>query len=70
MKTIEIKTNIMCGSCIAKITPALNNTLGEGNWKVNTLSPNKILTVNTERLVDEDIIMAVQQAGYKAEKLT
>jgi len=70
MKTIEIKTNIMCGSCMAKITPALNNTLGEGNWKVNTLSPNKILTVNTERLVDEDIIMAVQQAGYKAEKLT
>ena len=24
MKTIEVKTNIMCGSCVAKVTPTLN----------------------------------------------
>lgn len=69
MKTIEVKTNIMCGSCIAKVTPVLNEKVGESNWKVNTANPKKILTVTTENLNEQDVIKAVEQAGYKAEKL-
>jgi copper chaperone len=69
MKTIELKTNIMCGSCIEKVTPALNDTVGQDNWKVDTLNPKKILTVSTEELDEEDVIRAVEKAGYKAEKL-
>lgn len=70
MKTIEVKTNIMCGSCIAKVTPSLNETVGEANWKVDTLNPKKILTVTTENLNEEEVIKAVEKAGYKAEKLS
>ena len=69
MKTIEVKTNIMCGSCVAKATPTLNEVIGEGNWKVDTLNPKKILTVTTENLDEEQVIEAVQKAGYKAEEL-
>lgn len=69
MKTIEVKTNIMCGSCIATATPTLNEIIGEGNWKVDTLNPKKILTVTTEDLDQEQVIKAVQKAGYKAEEL-
>ncbi|HEX8333398.1 MAG TPA: heavy-metal-associated domain-containing protein [Segetibacter sp.] len=69
MKTIELKTNIMCGSCIAKVTPTLNEKIGEGNWKVDTLNPKKVLTVTTEDLDKSQIIEAVQKAGYKAEEL-
>ena len=69
MKTIELKTNIMCGSCIAKVTPTLNEVIGEGNWKVDTLNPKKVLTVNTEDLDQTQVIEAVQKAGYKAEEL-
>ena len=69
MKTIEVKTNIMCGSCIAKVTPTLNETIGENNWKVDTTNPEKVLTVNTENLSETDVIQAVQKAGYKAESL-
>lgn len=36
MKTIVLKTNIMCGSCIQKVTPALNDQIGEGNWEADT----------------------------------
>jgi hypothetical protein len=50
MKTIEVRTNIMCGSCVAKVTPTLNERVGEANWKVETLNPKKILTVTTENL--------------------
>ncbi|WP_297816041.1 heavy-metal-associated domain-containing protein [Segetibacter sp.] len=69
MKKIELKTNIMCGSCIAKVTPTLNEVIGEGNWKVDTLNPNKILSVTTEELDQTQVIEAVQKAGYKAEEL-
>ena len=68
MKTIELKTNIMCGSCIAKVTPVLNKELGENNWNVDTRNPQKILTVTNESLNENEIINAVEKAGYKAEK--
>lgn len=70
MKTIEVKTNIMCGSCIAKVTPALNEVIGENNWKVDTTNPKKVLTVSSENLNETDVIKAVEKAGYKAEKLS
>ena len=69
MKTIEVKTNIMCGSCVAKVTPVLNKAAGEGAWKVDTQNPKKILTVTSESLSEADVIKAVEKAGYKAEKL-
>ncbi|MEO6134328.1 MAG: heavy-metal-associated domain-containing protein [Ginsengibacter sp.] len=69
MKTIEVKTNIMCGSCIAKVTPVLNETFGQDNWKVDTSNPKKILTVSAEDANETDVIKAVEKAGYKAEEL-
>ncbi len=69
MKTIELKTNIMCGACVAKVTPTLNETAGETNWKVDTQNPRKILTVTTDNLDEADVIKAVEKAGYKAEQL-
>lgn len=56
MKKIQVKTNIMCGSCIAKVTPVLNETFGEGNWEVGTQNSRKILTVSTENSNESDII--------------
>jgi copper chaperone len=70
MKTIEVKTNIMCGSCIAKVTPVLNEVMGENAWKVDTANPKKVLTVTTESLSEQDVINAVEKAGYKAESLS
>ena len=70
MKTIEVKTNIMCGSCIAKVTPVLDETVGKNNWKVDTASPGKVLTVTAENMSEEEVISAVEKAGYKAEKLS
>lgn len=68
MKTKQFKTNIMCGACIAKVTPVLNETFGENNWKVDTQNPNKILSVSTNNN-QNDIIKAVAKAGYNAEEL-
>ena len=70
MKTIEVKTNIMCGSCVAKVTPILNEAAGDGNWRVDTQDPKKILAVTTDSLTEDQVIEAVEKAGYKAEKLS
>lgn len=69
MKTIEVKTNIMCGSCVAKVTPALNETVGKDNWKIDTQNPKKILSVTTENVDEQEVIKAVEKAGYRAERL-
>lgn len=65
----RFKTNIMCGSCIAKVTPYLNANNEIKNWEVDTQNPNKVLTVETDNLSDEMIREIVRNAGYKAEKL-
>jgi copper chaperone len=69
MQTLQFKTNINCGGCIAKITPDLNSTTGIKSWKVDTTNPNKVLTVETEQLTAEQVIESVKQAGFKAEKV-
>lgn len=69
MKDIKLKTNIMCGSCIEKVTPVLNEEIGQGKWQVNTADPKKVLTVSAQDLSEEEVIKAVQKAGYKAEKV-
>lgn len=70
MDTLKFKTNIKCSGCIAASTPFLNQATGEGNWKVDTDNPDKILTVEASNGVDEKtVIEAVQKAGYTAEKL-
>ena len=69
MNTIQLKTNIMCSSCIEKVTPVLNEELGAENWKVDTTNPKKILTVESNTLNEEELVKIVEKTGYKASKL-
>jgi copper chaperone CopZ len=55
---------------VAKVTPILNEVIGENRWKVDTANPGKVLTVNTESLDEATVIQAVEKAGYIAEKLS
>lgn len=69
MKQYQFKTNINCGGCVAKVTPLLNANPEIKEWNVDTTNPQKVLTVQTENLQEEDIRSVVQKAGFKAEKL-
>ncbi|ELR71677.1 hypothetical protein C900_02413 [Fulvivirga imtechensis AK7] len=65
MKNLKFKTNIKCAACVAKVTPYLNEAVGEDNWKVDVESSEKTLTV-----VDGDEVevkQALEKAGYRAE---
>jgi copper chaperone CopZ len=68
MKTQKFKTNIKCFACVAKVTPALNKTVGEGNWSVDLTHPARILTVLGEP--DESRIKTeLKRTGYKIERI-
>ena len=64
--TIKLKTTIKCAGCVAKVTPFLNEAVGENNWNVDYTNPAKILTVTGDKSAAE-VISAVEEAGYKAE---
>ena len=68
MEQRKFKTNIKCTGCIEKVTPHLNEVLGEKTWTVDLNDPLKTLTV--ERGTDEKaIVEALRKAGYKGEAI-
>lgn len=70
METLKLKTNINCSGCVAKVTPSLNETIGENNWQVDTENPNKILTFSGTEVNKDEVIRAVKKAGFKAEEVS
>lgn len=68
MKKIEFKTNIMCGSCIEKVTPYLQKAESVEQWKVDTANKEKVLTVEGDNVNEKEVVQAIQDAGYKIER--
>ena len=69
-KTLKFKTNINCSGCVEKVTPFLNDANGICHWDVDTANRDKILSVHSEGITEEDVIQKVQEAGFKIEILT
>jgi copper chaperone len=69
METLKFKTNIKCGGCIAAITPFLDKMQEIEKWEVDTVNPDKVLTVKAEGISAEDVIATVREAGYTAETI-
>jgi copper chaperone CopZ len=71
METLNFKTNIKCGNCVAAVTPFLNDIEQLDGWNVDTKSPDRILTVQTtDTRIGDEVRKAIEKAGYKAEPLT
>lgn len=68
-QTFQFKTNINCSGCVATVTPVLNDTDGISHWEVDTTSKDKVLTVASEGITGQEVIEAVQKAGFKITEL-
>lgn len=64
MEKLKFKTNINCGSCVAKITPHLNEEQSIETWVVDTNTADKILTVTGENISKEMVKSIVEKAGF------
>lgn len=68
-KTLKFKTNINCGGCVAKVTSFLNEANGICYWEVDTSNEDKILSVHSEGITEEEVKQMVQEAGFTIETL-
>jgi copper chaperone len=65
----QFKTNINCSSCVARVTSFLNDAEGIGKWEVDTANREKILTIKSEGITEQEVIETVQKAGFKIESI-
>lgn len=59
---LKFKTNIMCAACVAKVTPHLDQAVGEGRWQADVTHKDRILTV--EGATEQQVAQALTRAGY------
>lgn len=69
-KNLQFKTNINCGGCVASVKPHLDNANGVSHWEVDTTNKDKVLTVKSEGVTEQEVIETVKKAGFKIEPLT
>jgi copper chaperone CopZ len=69
-KNLQFKTNINCGGCVASVKPHLDNADGICHWDVDTTNKDKVLTVKSTGITEEQVIETIQKAGFKIEHLT
>lgn len=68
-KKLQFKTNINCGGCVASVKTHLDNAQGIKDWEVDIANRDKILTINSEGITEQQVIETVQKAGFKIEIL-
>lgn len=68
METIKFKTNIKCSACVVKVTPALNESVGENKWSVDLTDPTRALTI-PDNVEPQKVVEALQKVGYRAERV-
>lgn len=66
MKTLKFKTNINCSGCLAKVTPALDNSEEIAEWHVDTENKDKVLTVSGNKIEEGKVIEVIANIGFKA----
>ena len=69
MKEMKFKTTIKCSGCLAKVSPQLNKEEGIEAWDVDLEDPQRILTVKSDTTTEEEIVAAVEEAGFEIEKV-
>jgi copper chaperone len=65
MTSFKFKTNINCSGCVKSVKGFLNEVKGLKNWEVDTSSSDKVLTVESDPDSIDEVIAAVEEAGFE-----
>ncbi len=68
-KNLQFKTNLNCGGCVSKVKSDLDNAEGIREWNVDTTNTDKILTIKSEGITEEQVVAIINSKGFKAEAL-
>lgn len=66
---LTFKTNLQCGGCVSKVQADLDQTVGVGQWNVDTENPDKILTIKNSAITAEEIEIIIKSKGFEIEQL-
>ncbi len=69
METIQFKTNLKCSGCVSKITSVLNSMETIEKWSVDLESPDKVLEIEAEEDISDEVIESIKKAGYDISQL-
>lgn len=64
METKVFRTNLNCGSCVAKVTPLLDGDKNIESWSVDTNDARKLLSVTGEHFDPDHVRNLVKQSGF------
>jgi len=64
MNKMHFKTNINCKNCLRAVSGFLNDVENIQEWKVDLDNPDKILTVEGLTVSVEEVVDAVEDAGF------
>lgn len=68
-KEFQFKTNLNCGGCVSKVQSDLDSAEGICHWNVDTTNTDKILTVSSKGITEDEVVAIIQSKGFKAEPL-
>lgn len=68
-RKFQFKTNLQCGGCVSKVQSDLDNAAGICHWDVDTNNADKILTVHSKGITEEEVASIVKSKGFKIEPL-
>lgn len=69
MQTFRFKTSLKCSGCVRAITPGLENLNLIEHWSVDLEQPDKILEVEANSDISEQVMESVKKAGYQISRL-
>lgn len=68
-KEFQFKTTLNCGGCVSKVKSDLDNSAGISQWNVDTDNADKILTVSSKGITEEEVVAIIKRKGFKAEPI-
>lgn len=69
MKDIKLKIEGMhCTGCSSRLEKALNNIEGVEKAKVSFEEEEAVITYDNEKVSEKQIIIEIEEAGFRAEK--
>ena len=69
MDTLKFKTTIKCGGCLIKAQNALELIDGIIEWNVDLESPQKTLTISTEKDIAQILIESLEEKDFEVEQI-
>jgi hypothetical protein len=71
MNTILVfKTNILEEDDVMKVTSSISKDLRIKRWTVDCVDCDKVLRVESNDMLPDEVIELIQDAGYSCEELT